>query len=107
MSFQTIGVGSSANDGTGDPIRMAFQKINTNFGLIAVGTFTLAVSATSTTVTLTGATTSSKVIWSATTADASSVEPFLYGTCGSGVLNLTHPSNAAADMTFSYIAFLF
>ena len=69
------------------------------------GSFTLAASATSTTVALTGVTSSSKVIWSATTADAASIEPFLYGTCGSGVLNLTHPSNANSDMTFSYIAF--
>lgn len=31
MSQQTIGVGTSANDGTGDPLRTAFQKTNANF----------------------------------------------------------------------------
>ena len=31
MSKQTINVGSSANDGTGDPNRTAFQKCNANF----------------------------------------------------------------------------
>lgn len=31
MSIQTIGVGSSANDGTGDPARTAFLKVNANF----------------------------------------------------------------------------
>ena len=28
---QVIGVGTTANDGTGDPLRTAMQKINTNF----------------------------------------------------------------------------
>jgi len=31
MAQQTINVGSSANDGTGDPLRTAFNKINDNF----------------------------------------------------------------------------
>lgn len=31
MTKQTIGIGSSANDGTGDPIRDAFDKANDNF----------------------------------------------------------------------------
>lgn len=31
MAKQTINVGSSANDGTGDKIRIAFQKTNSNF----------------------------------------------------------------------------
>ena len=31
MAQQTIGIGSSANDGTGDPLRSAFTKINANF----------------------------------------------------------------------------
>jgi len=31
MAQQTIGIGSSANDGTGDPLRTAFTKIYTNF----------------------------------------------------------------------------
>ena len=31
MPKQTINIGSSANDGTGDPLRTAFDKINDNF----------------------------------------------------------------------------
>jgi len=31
MAQQTINIGSSANDGTGDPLRTAFDKINDNF----------------------------------------------------------------------------
>ena len=31
MTKQTINIGSSANDGTGDPLRTAFDKINDNF----------------------------------------------------------------------------
>jgi hypothetical protein len=31
MSQQTIGVGTVANDGTGDPLRTAFTKVNANF----------------------------------------------------------------------------
>ena len=31
MAVQSIGIGSSANDGTGDPLRTAFNKINENF----------------------------------------------------------------------------
>ena len=31
MALQTIGIGTSANDGTGDPLRTAFTKINANF----------------------------------------------------------------------------
>jgi len=31
MAKQAIGIGSSANDGTGDPLRTAFDKINDNF----------------------------------------------------------------------------
>jgi hypothetical protein len=32
MAKQTINIGSAANDGTGDPLRTAFDKINDNFG---------------------------------------------------------------------------
>ena len=31
MAIQTINIGSSANDGTGDPLRTAFDKVNDNF----------------------------------------------------------------------------
>ena len=31
MAKQTINIGASANDGTGDPLRIAFDKVNSNF----------------------------------------------------------------------------
>ena len=31
MAKQVIGIGSTANDGTGDPLRTAFDKVNDNF----------------------------------------------------------------------------
>lgn len=34
MSQQTVNIGSAANDGTGDPLRTAFDKINDNFNEI-------------------------------------------------------------------------
>ena len=32
MAREVINVGSSPNDGTGDPLRTAYQKCNSNFG---------------------------------------------------------------------------
>lgn len=32
QTFLAVGVGSSANDGTGDSLRAAFVKVNANFG---------------------------------------------------------------------------
>lgn len=34
MSIQTINLGNYANDGTGDDLRTAFQKVNANFALL-------------------------------------------------------------------------
>ena len=38
MAKQTINLGSSANDGTGDPLRTAFDKVNDNFGELYTAT---------------------------------------------------------------------
>lgn len=37
MAFDSINIGASANDGTGDPLRTAFNKTNTNFGKAVEG----------------------------------------------------------------------
>ena len=37
MSFNSVNIGSAANDGHGDPLRDAFSKINTNFANISAG----------------------------------------------------------------------
>lgn len=34
MAIEIIDVGTEANDGTGDPLRTAFQKVNNNFAFI-------------------------------------------------------------------------
>lgn len=34
MALEVINIGTSANDGTGDPLRTAFTKTNNNFALI-------------------------------------------------------------------------
>ena len=35
MSLQTVNIGSAPDDHTGDPLRTAFNKINTNFANLA------------------------------------------------------------------------
>ena len=37
MAKQTINIGTTANDGTGDPIRSAFDKTNDNFTELYAG----------------------------------------------------------------------
>jgi hypothetical protein len=41
MAFQQINIGSQGNDGTGDTIREAFQKVNDNFRFISTSTATI------------------------------------------------------------------
>ena len=37
MAKQTVNIGSAANDGTGDPLRTAFDKLNDNFDEVYAG----------------------------------------------------------------------
>jgi hypothetical protein len=39
MPLQTINIGTSANDGTGDPLRTAFDKVNDNFLAVSGAVF--------------------------------------------------------------------
>jgi hypothetical protein len=39
MPLQTINIGASANDGTGDPLRTAFDKVNDNFLAVSGNVF--------------------------------------------------------------------
>ena len=39
MAKQTVGIGSAANDGTGDPLRTAFDKLNDNFDEVYADVF--------------------------------------------------------------------
>ena len=63
MAKQTINIGSAANDGTGDPLRTAMDKINDNFdevysSYVATGSITVGNSTVNTVVSNTGGFTS-------------------------------------------------
>ena len=42
MAKQTVNIGSAANDGTGDPLRTAFDKLNDNFDEVYADDFVVA-----------------------------------------------------------------
>jgi len=46
MAKQTVNIGTTANDGTGDQLRDAFDKLNDNFDEVYAGTATVAQSYT-------------------------------------------------------------
>ena len=74
MAYQSLGLGSSANDGTGDDLRTGGDKINDNFvelyTLLGTGTaLTSGISADATTVTLTSPNIN-QIIFEGATADA-------------------------------------
>ena len=69
------------------------------------GIFTLNANSTSTTVSISGISASSTVIWSANTKDAANAIPFMRGVPGTNQVVFTHASNAAVDQNFSYIAY--
>jgi len=55
MAIDSINVGSAANDGTGDPLREAFEKVNDNFASL-VTTFDVTAAGTAIAVAFTFAT---------------------------------------------------
>ncbi|MED5546136.1 MAG: hypothetical protein VYD90_12875 [Pseudomonadota bacterium] len=44
MAQETIGIGSAGNDGTGDPLRTTFEKINSNFDELYAAASTIGTS---------------------------------------------------------------
>jgi len=51
MTFQSINIGSLANDGSGDPLRVAFGKVNNNFAeLYSAAVLTTSVASTGNTI---------------------------------------------------------
>jgi len=78
MAKQVIGIGTSANDGTGDTIRAGGDKVNDNFDeiytLLGTGTaLTSGLSATSSVVTLAGPTITGVASFAAGSASAPSI----------------------------------
>ena len=76
MSNQSLGIGGSANDGTGDTLRAAADKVNDNFLEIYTligdeSSLTTGISATASVVTLTSPTITTSIV--PTTADGASL----------------------------------
>lgn len=46
MAIEVIDIGNVANDGTGDPLRTAFQKVNNNFAYIQLASSNIAEAVT-------------------------------------------------------------
>jgi len=103
MPKQTINIGSSANDGTGDPLRTAFQKINDNFAELygddsSADTFT---SPQITTPTITGLTTIDNLIFNDSQISTATNANLELNPGGSGTIELQAATNVtgALDVT--------
>lgn len=71
----------------------------------ACGSFTITVSAATTTVTATNCSVDSKVLLTPTSASAAAEAASTYvSAVSAGSFTVTHPNNATADRTFSYAA---
>jgi len=103
MAKQTINIGSTANDGTGDPLRTAFQKINDNFAELygddsSADTFT---SPQITTPTITGTATIDNLIFNDSEISTSSNANLNLNPGGTGTVELQAATNitGALDVT--------
>ena len=103
MPKQTINIGSNANDGTGDPLRTAFNKINDNFAELygddsSADTFT---SPQITTPTITGTATIDNLIFNDSQISTSSNANLELNPGGTGTIELQAATNVtgALDVT--------
>jgi len=103
MAKQTINIGSNANDGTGDPLRTAFNKINENFAELygddsSADTFT---SPQITTPTITGTATIDNLIFNDSEISTSSNANLNLNPGGTGTVELQAATNitGALDVT--------
>ena len=103
MAKQTINIGSNANDGTGDPLRTAFNKINENFAELygddsSADTFT---SPQITTPTITGTATIDNLIFNDSEISTSSNANLNLNPGGTGTVELQAATNVtgALDVT--------
>jgi hypothetical protein len=114
MAKQAIGVGTSANDGTGDDLRSGAQKINANFDEIytALGSGTAlssGISASATAVTLTsptisgviGGTTTSQTITALTTEGISNANGELEITAANQVVEIQGGGSNSGAITLN------
>jgi hypothetical protein len=96
MTKQTINIGTSPNDGSGDPIRTAMDKINDNFDELYGGLFPGAVNATSFTIGSTFSANSTKLVANGATINSTAVNATSFTVGSSFVANATgiyHTSN--------------
>lgn len=103
MAKQTINIGTNANDGTGDPLRTAFQKINDNFAELygddsSADTFT---SPQITTPTITGTTTIDHLIFNDNYISTATNANLELNPGGTGTIELQAATNitGALDVT--------
>jgi len=103
MAKQTINIGSTANDGTGDPLRTAFQKINDNFAELygddsSADTFT---SPQITTPTITGTATIDNLIFNDSQISTATNANLELNPGGTGTVELQAATNitGALDVT--------
>jgi len=87
----TIGVGTTANDGLGDPVRTAFQKANTNFTAVFLNILTVSNTVTANTANITTVSNSVGTVAANLTTVSNSVETV--------AANLTTVSNAVTVNT--------
>lgn len=103
MAKQTINIGNTANDGLGDPLRTAFQKINDNFAELygddsSADTFT---SPQITNGTLNGLTTINNILIQNSEITTSSNANIILNPMGAATIELQAPTNitGALDVT--------
>lgn len=71
MSLQTINLGNYANDGTGDDLRTAFEKVNSNFNNLETVADNIANGVNLGSITLTGCSSANNVITTTSTSGLS------------------------------------
>ena len=103
MAKQTINIGSTANDGTGDPLRTAFQKINDNFAELygddsSADTFT---SPQITTPTITGTTTIDHLIFNDNNISTATNANLELNPGGTGTIELQAATNITGATTIT------
>jgi len=103
MAKQTINIGSTANDGTGDPLRTAFQKINDNFAELygddsSADTFS---SPQITTPTITGTTTIDHLIFNDNYISTATNANLELNPGGTGTIELQAATNITGNTTIT------
>jgi hypothetical protein len=103
MAKQTINIGSTANDGTGDPLRTAFKKINENFAELygddsSADTFT---SPQITTPTITGTTTIDHLIFNDNNISTATNANLELNPGGTGTIELQAATNITGATTIT------